>query len=792
MVLYPLSGGGGEVDIFEILGGSPTVIRQTLHNGDGSSALSLSPSANINSGYHRVGVDWQSDFITFYVDGVQTGRVVPPTVGTTNYNQPFYINCGLAVGGSFSWAGTPANSLLVDPGVMLIDYIGVWPNFATAYPANPVTFTFSFTHPAVSAATAGMTVSVRNAADHTQVATSNTFAVISNNPNLPGAPTNLALISAANQSLTVGFAAPTSGGALDSGSYQLQYKVHTASTWTAGPVVPYCTNGVGSFTDANNTVWDVRSGQIRTTTGGLTTVDPVTSGVTYLTMINGIIWQFVPDTGKGWYSGSQPGGPWTGPVQIAPITSPGVQIGSPALATGTSYDVQVRAGNIAGFGLYCTPITASTLTPGAESFAITAIPQEYVSFTFTVSGGISNALSAPTMQYQDTVGGVAGAWTAFPGGSPITTSSFSFVHPAPSTTAATMTVGVRDANATNITAISNTFAVTTGTPPATKFTVSGGQILRPDGVTFKAQGFSILSPQLSPVASANCTPLATWLPGINIVGISTQSSNSSDGNALITQIDQVVTWLTAKHIVVFLGNYINTDFTGNTPIGTGTTPNRTTVNAWVTALGAKYKANPYVWLLAGPNEGLGSTAISQQHRAEYDAWRATGNNNPVMFNVIGAPSGSPSNPIQIDTSAGNYITMTNVIWSIHPYGWMPGNWGLNEGTAADDDSMLQQMVNAAQSIQQSADGVMPVIAAEFGNANGNNAPVNGATLFTRVIARMPVIATGYVGWIAPNWYGYRQDSGNNDNLIDPQTGQLSVGFGDYFNSHMNPAWAPPP
>jgi len=649
------------------------------------------------------------------------------------------------------------------------------------------TFAFSFTHPAIATATTGMTVAVRNASATTQVGRSNTFAVTAAALNVPGAPISLALVSAANQSLTISFAAPTGGGPFDSGSYQIQYKVHTSGTWSAGPTIPYCTDGVGSFTDTSNTIWDIRSGQIRTTTGGLTTVDPVTAGVTYLTLIVGVVWQFVPDAGKGWYYATQPGGPWTGPTSIAPITSPGVVIGS--LATGTSYDYEVRAGNSFGFGVYCTPRTDSTLTPGAESFAIATIPQQYVTYPFNVSGNISNALSVPTLQYQDTVNGIAGSWLSLPSPT-VTTATFQFQHPAVSSTAASMTVGIRDANTTNITAVSNTFAVITGTPAAT-FSVSGGQILKPDGTTFKAQGFFMLSGLLSPVTNAACTPLLTWLPYINMVGISTQSSSSYDADALIANIDQVVGWLTAKRIVVLIGDYVNTDLTGNTPISNSSTPNLTQMATWASKLGIKYKNNPYVWLLAGPNEGLGGTAISTQNKIEYDAWRTTAANpNPVLFNVIGAPSGAPTNPIQIDTSAGHYSTMTNVIWSIHPYGWMCGGWGANEGVASDDDAMLQSMVNVAKGIQNSADGVMPVIAAEFGNANGNNAPVNAATLFTRVIQRMPVIASGYIGWMMPNWYGYRQDSGNNDNLIDPQTGNLSVGFGDYFHNNMLSTLAP--
>ena len=135
MVLYPSLGSGGEIDGFEVLGGSPTTIRQTVHNGDGSNAISIAPTvATANSAFHRYGVDWQASTITFYIDGVPTGSVATPTGGSSNYAQPYYMQIGLAVAGSTSWGGgTPVNTQLVDPGFMKISSVGVWSNYASAY-----------------------------------------------------------------------------------------------------------------------------------------------------------------------------------------------------------------------------------------------------------------------------------------------------------------------------------------------------------------------------------------------------------------------------------------------------------------------------------------------------------------------------------------------------------------------------------------------------------------------------------------------------------------------------------
>ncbi len=86
------------------------------------------------------------------------------------------------------------------------DNAGAWLSLPTGSPVFQTNYSFS--HPGVATATASMTVSVRNSAAPTQFATSNNFAIVAQGANVPGAPTNLSLISAANQSLTVGFVAP--------------------------------------------------------------------------------------------------------------------------------------------------------------------------------------------------------------------------------------------------------------------------------------------------------------------------------------------------------------------------------------------------------------------------------------------------------------------------------------------------------------------------------------------------------------------------------------------------------
>jgi len=126
--------------------------------------------------------------------------------------------------------------------------------------------------------------------------------------------------------------------------------------------------------------------------------------------------------------------------------------------------------------------TSTTSITQPESLTVNAISSVLTGTTFSVSGNISNATSTPTLQYQDTISGTAGSWTAFPGGSTVSQSAYSFLHPSFSSASTTVTVGVRDANATSITAISNAFSVGTesisinqigNVPTSTAFSVFG-------------------------------------------------------------------------------------------------------------------------------------------------------------------------------------------------------------------------------------------------------------------------------------------------------------------------------
>ncbi|MGE5540657.1 MAG: carbohydrate-binding domain-containing protein, partial [Gemmatimonas sp.] len=92
-------------------------------SGGGGGWVNMPNGADITSGYHTYGVDWQSDFVTYYIDGQQVYQVTTPS----DMHKPMYMLANLAVGGS--WVGSAAG----ETGQMHVDYIRAYskdPNVA--------------------------------------------------------------------------------------------------------------------------------------------------------------------------------------------------------------------------------------------------------------------------------------------------------------------------------------------------------------------------------------------------------------------------------------------------------------------------------------------------------------------------------------------------------------------------------------------------------------------------------------------------------------------------------------
>ena len=136
-----------EIDAPEALCNDPTTAYFSLHTTD-KAWIATQPdayngSATTNTihtgvdgslGFHRYGVDWGPQTITFYIDGAAVGQRTTPG----DMHKPFYLIANLAVGGNGSWPGPP-DAHTVFPATLRILSVKVWqrPAYATAVARGP-------------------------------------------------------------------------------------------------------------------------------------------------------------------------------------------------------------------------------------------------------------------------------------------------------------------------------------------------------------------------------------------------------------------------------------------------------------------------------------------------------------------------------------------------------------------------------------------------------------------------------------------------------------------------------
>jgi len=118
-----------EIDGLEMLGDRPTRIYQTLHENKQQIYQSIVDGPDYSAGFHTYGIDWQPNYVKWYIDGVLT----------TTYSAPMpsdglYICLNTAVGGS--WPGAPDTSTSF-PVNYDVDYVRVWGTKAAAPVAAP-------------------------------------------------------------------------------------------------------------------------------------------------------------------------------------------------------------------------------------------------------------------------------------------------------------------------------------------------------------------------------------------------------------------------------------------------------------------------------------------------------------------------------------------------------------------------------------------------------------------------------------------------------------------------------
>lgn len=114
-----------ELDVVEFLGRDPTTVHTTVHSkieGAGANGHEYKVPG-LTEGFHTYGVDWQRDYITWYLDGKEIFKANTPS----DLNKPMFMVVNNGFGGDGSWASAPDSPDA--HAEMKIDYIRVYSDF---------------------------------------------------------------------------------------------------------------------------------------------------------------------------------------------------------------------------------------------------------------------------------------------------------------------------------------------------------------------------------------------------------------------------------------------------------------------------------------------------------------------------------------------------------------------------------------------------------------------------------------------------------------------------------------
>ena len=262
-------------------------------------------------------------------------------------------------------------------------------------------------------------------------------------------------------------------------------------------------------------------------------------------------------------------------------------------------------------------------------------------------------------------------------------------------------------------------------PPGSLYKISGGRIYAPDGTAFRARGVNVCYTQAwgsGAIDIGRVTPqrLIASLPGLNFVRFACWR-----GALPSPQDAAVIAWvnaLTAAGVVV----EIELHYTGNAVAASDAT-----ANAWLSGMAGTFKANPRVWYGTQNEPHGGGAAISAMMKGQHDAIRSVGATAPVML-CCGDPMGEITS---MDHAA--IAAMSNVVWDMHYYGWMPAN-GITWAACV-----------AALGAYMSKDGAIPVLCLETGDGGGSSAQDgNWSTVLSQSLNNRDGFAAWMVNWVS--------------------------------------------
>ena len=111
----------GELDVVEVPGNDPSRAQFALHRR-GRDLVRGWDGPDLSRSFHTYAVDWQSDHVTWYVDGVERARTTDRALICP---EAMYPILNLAVGGSL--VGPPDRTTPF-PSTMDVDYVRIWQN----------------------------------------------------------------------------------------------------------------------------------------------------------------------------------------------------------------------------------------------------------------------------------------------------------------------------------------------------------------------------------------------------------------------------------------------------------------------------------------------------------------------------------------------------------------------------------------------------------------------------------------------------------------------------------------
>ncbi len=114
-----------EIDVLEVIGLDTNTVNMSLHllkpnGGVAVDSNAWKGSQDLSQDWHTYAVDWEPNYMIWYVDGVERVRFTEQSQIPV---QPMYLLLDLAVGGD--WPGPPGADT-VFPAVFQIDYVRVW------------------------------------------------------------------------------------------------------------------------------------------------------------------------------------------------------------------------------------------------------------------------------------------------------------------------------------------------------------------------------------------------------------------------------------------------------------------------------------------------------------------------------------------------------------------------------------------------------------------------------------------------------------------------------------------